>query len=127
MKKFIIASLLMLLAFNPREVKANEVVTAIATAYCPTGNLTATQTVPREGRTIAGKREWFGKTLVVFEDKGNGLEPQNYLGSFICEDTSKAGSPVASGRVVDILIEDYDRAVQFGAKKVIIYIIDSEG
>jgi len=127
MKKRILIAAAVLAMLIPQAVKANEIVNATATAYCPTGRLTATQTVPKEGRTIAGKREWFGKTLMVFEDKGYGIAPENYLGTFICEDTSKAGSPVAAGRVVDILIEDYERAVQFGSKKVIIYIIDSEG
>ena len=123
MKKGIIILLFSLLAFT-QPVKA-QTVTAWATAYCPTGNTTATGTIPKEGRTIAGKREWFGKILILFEDKGNGIEPQNYIGTYICEDIG--GATISSGAVVDVFIEDLQQAKIFGSKKVIIQIVESEG
>lgn len=124
-KGLIIAVLTLMFATGCTKRVDAETVRAIATAYCPTGRPTATGTIPKEGRTIAGKREWFGKTLIVFEDKGNGFEAENYIGTFICEDIG--GSTIQSGAVVDVLIDDYNRAVQFGAKKVIIQIVESEG
>lgn len=124
MKKIIFMLLIVIALMHPVTAKA-EIATAWATAYCPTGNLTATGTVPKEGRTIAGKREWFGKTLIVYEDKGNGIEPQNYIGTFICEDTGCEN--IQKGYVVDVFIEELEKAKQFGSKRVIIQIIESEG
>ena len=58
-KLFVVLSLAVAFIF-PISVKAEiQTVKAYATAYCPTGNKTATGTIPKEGRTIAGKREWF--------------------------------------------------------------------
>lgn len=105
--------------------KADEIHEVKATAYCYNSGQTATGTVPMEGRTLAGKREWFGKTVVVWENKGNGIEPQNYIGTFICEDTG--GEPIKKGYVVDVFIKDESRAKIFGSKDVIIQIIDAEG
>lgn len=124
MKKFLCFMLLIISVMTPVTVKA-EITTAWATAYCPTGNLTATGTVPKEGRTIAGKREWFGKILILFEDKGNGIEPQNYIGTYICEDIG--GETIQNGYVVDVFIEDLARAKEFGSKRVIIQVVESEG
>lgn len=103
-----------------------ETVTAYATAYNITGK-TATGTYTTEGRTIAGKREWFNKVLVVWEDPdGSGvIKPENYMGTYICEDTG--GENIQKGYVVDVYISDLERARQFGGKKVIITIIDGEG
>lgn len=116
--------LLTVIALTPCQVKA-ETVKAWATAYCLTGRPTATGTIPKEGRTIAGKREWFGKALIVYEDKGNGIEPQNYIGTYICEDIG--GENIQKGYVVDVFIEELTRAKQFGSKRVIIQIVESEG
>ena len=122
-KKGILIFIMLTLLF-PAKVKA-ETVTAWATAYCPTGHPTATGTIPKEGRTIAGKRAWFGKTLILYEDKGNGIEPQNYIGTYICEDIG--GESIQKGYVVDVFIEELSRAKAFGSKRVIIQIVESEG
>lgn len=111
------------------EVKATETTTEIlnvkATAYCYNSGTTATGTVPKEGRTLAGKREWFGKTAILYVDKGNGIESENYIGTYIVEDTG--GEPIRNGYVVDVFIEKYEDAKQFGSKKVIVVLIDAEG
>lgn len=106
-------------------VKADEFYRVKSTAYCYNSGKTATETVPKEGRTLAGKREWFGKTAIVWEDKGNGIEPENYIGTFICEDTG--GEPIRKGYVIDIFIKDYDRAIEYGNKDVIIQLIEADG
>lgn len=115
----------LLTIFAATRVKANEFLELKATAYCYNSGATATGTEPIEGRTLAGKREWFGKTVVMWENKGNGIEPQNYIGTFVCEDTG--GETIRKGYVVDVFITDHDRAIEFGCKKVIIQLIDAEG
>lgn len=124
MKKIIIALLIMLMAF-PVNVKAEDYLKVKATAYCYNSGTTATGTVPMEGRTLAGKREWFGKTAIVYFDEGNGIESKNYLGTFIVEDTG--GEPIQQGYVIDVFIEDYDEAIQFGSRDVIVVLVDAEG
>jgi len=123
MKRLILTTLFLILAFN-KPVKA-ETYTAKATAYCLKGT-TATGTTVTEGRTVASKREWFGKTMIIYENDGDGLiKPQNYIGTYIVEDTGCDN--IKKGYVVDIYIEDYYRAKQFGAKDIIFQIVDSEG
>lgn len=125
MKRFITALIVAILAVNAPVKAETEFYTAKATAYCINGT-TATGTHTTEGRTVASKKEWFGKTMVMFVDDGDGLmKPQNYIGTYIVEDTG--GKGVRSGKVIDVYIEDYDRAVEFGCKDVIIQIIDAEG
>lgn len=125
MKRIFFIALIILL-FNPAKVKANEIVNCIATAYSPTGNLTYTETVPRLG-VAAGKKEWLGKTAIVFWDDGDGLiKPQNYYTIISFEDLGGTKA-INAGRVIDIFLNTKEEAIQFGSKKVIIQIIDSEG
>lgn len=124
MRKLLILTAILILAF-PVKAKAHETLNIKATAYCYNSGQTATGTVPKEGRTLAGKREWFGKIACVWEDKGNGIEPENFIGNFVVEDTG--GDAIRKGRVVDVFIEDYERAMKFGSKDVIVVLIDAEG
>lgn len=109
----------------PQTVKADSVFFKTeATAYCITGK-TATGTYTQEGRTAAGRPEWFGKTLIIWIDDGSGqIKAENYIGTYVCEDTG--GEKVRNG-VLDIYIKDYDRAMQFGRKQVIVQLISAEG
>lgn len=125
MKKLIILMAAGLFLMFPKSVKADELITCKATAYCYNSGATATGTVPMEGRTLAGKREWFGKTAFVWENKGNGIQPENFIGMFIVEDTG--GEPIKKGYVVDVFIEEYLRAKEFGSKDVYIWLVDAEG
>lgn len=122
-KTLIIAALITLIIAKPCKA---ETVTAYATAYNITG-ITATGTYTTEGRTIAGKRDWFNKVLMVWEDPdGSGeIKPENYIGTYICEDTGCDN--IKNGYVVDVYISDLQRAKEFGSKRVIIKIIDCEG
>ena len=125
MKKMLIALLVVGGLTVPVKVQAAEIVQLKATAYCYNSGTTATGTEPEEGRTLAGKPEWFGKTAVIWEDKGNGIEPENYIGTYIVEDTG--GDPIKNGYVVDIFIKELQQAKIFGTKNVIIQLIDAEG
>ena len=125
MRRFLIALITAVIAFSTPVKADTEFHTAKATAYCLKGE-TATGTQVTEGRTIASKPEWFNKCMVMFEDDGDGvIKPENYLGTYIVEDTG--GEPIRKGYVIDVYIEDYDRAIQYGSKDVIFMIIDAEG
>lgn len=115
---------LMMICLVPTKVKAAELLNIEATAYCVTGT-TATGTQTTEGRTIAGHPNWYGYTAYVWEDKGNGIEEENFLGSFTVEDTGKKGGQVRNGKVVDIYLTDYDRCIQFGRKNVFVWLVES--
>lgn len=125
-KKLITILAALLLMFpKPTQAADIELHTAWATAYCITGT-TATGTQTTEGRTVAGMRDWFGQTLVMFLDDGDGLiKPQNYIGTYIVEDTG--GDTIKKGYVLDVYISDYQRAKEFGSKRIIFYLIDAEG
>jgi len=122
---FIFSLIYAIALFCLHQVSANEILQVKATAYCYNSGTTSTGTVPEEGRTLAGCPDWYGKTIVMWEDKGCGIQPENYIGTFICEDTG--GEPIRKGYVVDVFITEYERAKQFGSKNVIIQIIDAEG
>ena len=103
------------------EVETNDTYIEMqATAYCIDGT-TATGTHTRRG-ICAGKREWFGKTAVVYAD--NHGEIGDLIGIYKVEDTG--GKSIASGRVLDIWVPSYDEAIQFGRKKVHVYILNEE-
>ena len=126
MKKIIVSILLMLLILTPRTVNADEIRYVKATAYCLNKNLTAMETKPRYG-VVAGKREWLGKTCIAWLDDGDGLiKPENYFGTFCFEDLGGSDA-IKAGHVIDVWIEGYENAKNFGCKKMIIQIIDSEG
>lgn len=91
-----------------------------ATAYCIDGT-TATGTHTRRG-ICAGKREWFGKTAVVYAD--NHGEIGDLIGIYKVEDTG--GDPIRNGKVLDIWVPSYDEAIQFGRQKVHVYILNEE-
>lgn len=120
------ALLLGMMLMHPVSASANEIVKVTATAYAPTGNLTYTETVPRFG-VAAGKKEWLGKTAVVWFDDGDGIiKPQNYYSTFTFEDLG-GSKAIRNGYVIDIFMESEETAIQFGSKKVIVQIVDSEG
>ena len=100
---------------------------AWATAYCKTGT-TASGTQTTENRTVAGKPEWFGKTIWLWVDDGDGkIKEENYLGRYVVEDTGS--DPIKEGNVIDIYIPDKEACIQFGSKRVI-YILkegDTDG
>lgn len=124
-KIFLISALMVVMA-TPKEVKADEFLKVKATAYCLNKNLTAMETQPRYG-VVAGKREWLGSTMIAWLDDGDGqIKPENYYGTFSCEDVGGSDA-IKAGYVIDVWIEGYENAKNFGCKNMIIQIIDSEG
>lgn len=128
MKKRIFTVILAFILMIPTKTNAQEleIYKVIATAYSPTGNLTYTETIPRFG-VVAGKKEWLGCTMMIWFDDGDGIiKPQNFYGAFSCEDLG-GSQAIKNGKVIDIFLNTYDEAIQFGAKNVIIQIIKTEG
>lgn len=116
---------MMLLMLSPAAVKADEIHTAKATAYCLTGTTaTGTQTMP--GRTVASKPEYFGKVMYLWEDSGDHqIHSDNFIGMYVVEDTGSKN--IKLGYVIDVYIPEYEEAKKFGSKDVIYQIVDCEG
>ena len=124
MKKWIVAAGIVLTLINPKTVKADEIHTAWATAYCLKGT-TASGTNTRLG-IVASKKEWIGCTMVVWLDDGDGvIKPQNYLATYLIEDTGS--KTIRSGAVIDVWLPTYEECMEFGSKRVIFQIIDGKG
>lgn len=103
-----------------RETKEHKYHSMIATAYCLNGT-TATQTQTRKG-ICAGKREWFGQYAVVYAD--NNGEIGDLIGVYHVEDTG--GEAIRSGRVLDIWMPTEEECLEFGNKKVHVYLMKEE-
>lgn len=110
----------------PQKVKAEtEFHTAKATAYCLTGT-TATGSQTKEGHTVASKPEWYGMTMIMWEDPGDHqVHPDNYIGTYVVEDTGSES--IQKGWVVDVYIPNYEEAKRFGAKDIIFQLVEAEG
>lgn len=121
MKKMIII-LISLIVLFPTRVKADELLNIDATAYCVSGT-TATGTQTVEGRTAAGHPDWYGMTAYVWEDTGEGIQPENLIGVYTMEDTGKKGGKVRNGGCIDVYLTDYERCIEFGRKKVFVWLV----
>lgn len=126
-----IVSLFILLLF-PTSVRAEGLIVN-STAYVnPNNNPTCTGTTTIEGITVAGKREWIGRTVDiytisdngekelfgtrVFLDTGYGVDSQKYPGL----------GTIQSGETVDIYFEDLSAAKQWGNRRVYIEFKEEE-
>lgn len=94
-----------------------------ATAYCY-GEITCTGKKVREGYAAMSKR-YLGMTAVVYEADENG-EARDYIGTYEIEDTG-GDERIRNGNCIDIYIPDYDKAVEFGRKQVVVYLIKAKG
>ena len=90
-----------------------------ATAYCING-ITASGTKTRVG-IAAAKREWLGKTAIVYTADKYG-NPEEFVGNYKIEDTG--GEAISSGRVIDIWLPTHEECIYFGRKKVYVMVID---
>jgi 3D (Asp-Asp-Asp) domain-containing protein len=77
--------------------------TVLSTAYAPTGNLTYTETVPMEGRTIA-----VDKNVIPL---GTKVHIKGY-GDYIAEDTGG----LVKGKRIDIFMDSKRDCIEFGVK-----------
>lgn len=97
------------------------------TAYCLPG-ITASGEPVREGICATGKKEWIGKTIVLYQRLPDGNVGE-IIGIYECKDTGCRSS------VIDVWFPDLDKCQEFmnrvyenGCKgKVFIQVIDAEG
>lgn len=94
-----------------------------ATAYCY-GTTTCTGKQVREGYAAMSKR-YLGMTAIVYELDEKG-QPFEYMGTYEIEDTG-GDYRIKNGNCIDIYIPDYDAAVEFGRKQVVVYLIEAKG
>ena len=94
-----------------------------ATAYCY-GATTCTGKKVREGYAAMSKR-YLGMTAFVYEADENG-EPLHYIGTYEIEDTG-GDERIKNGNCIDIFIPDYNAAIEFGRKQVVVYLIEAKG
>ena len=117
---FLILFLLEINKVSAAELPEIEIRKCWATAYCDSGT-TASGTQTTAGRTLAAMRTDFGKIAQLYLDDGDGIiRRENFIGEYICEDTG--GEPIRKGYVVDVYIPDYETAMEFGAKRVIVLL-----
>lgn len=85
MKK-VVAVLMLCLLMIPQKVYAQDFIEVEVTYYIPTGNLTKTETVPKEGRTIAVDPDVIplGSCVALWN------EDNEFMGYFEAEDTGSA-------------------------------------
>lgn len=89
-----------------------------ATAYCLSGKTASGERV-RQG-IVASKPEWIGKKIAVYNEGKNG-ELGSFIGYFDVKDTGS--KPIREGRVIDIWMPSYDQCMQFGRRKVVVYVM----
>lgn len=84
------------------------------TCYLPTGNKTASGTVPMQFRTVAARREDLGKTCLVYAIKKDGtLGELIFIG--ICEDTG-GHIGLRNGERIDIFMDNETEMRKFVKK-----------
>lgn len=93
-----------------------------ATAYCD-GTTRCDGKPVRQG-VCAGKKEWYGKVIALYENK-NG-NPGEFLGYYECLDTG-GDSRIKDGKCVDVYNHSKEWCINFGRKKVLAVIIEGEG
>lgn len=95
-----------------------------ATAYCnEAGNLTSTGTKTIENLTCAFSPKYYGWSADVYENDNGKVG--TFIGSYIVQDTG--GNDIRSGKVIDIYMEERTDAINFGRKKVIVFLTKAEG
>lgn len=93
------------------------------TCYLPTGRPTASGVMPRRG-IMAGKREWLGKTALIYERDGDTVGDLIGIYEILDTGTGKDGA-IKDGRAVDIFCETEDGIIP--TQKIWIQIVDAKG
>jgi len=96
---------------------------AEATYYCDDG-ITASGKQVRSG-IAAAKKEWIGKTAILYEADQDGSVGQ-LIGIYEIEDTG-GDQRIKDGKVIDIYLEDYGQCVENGRVDVYVQIVDAKG
>ena len=107
----------------PVSAKEPELNKSWLTCYLPTGNPTASGVMPRRG-IMAGKREWLGKTALIYERDGDKVGDLIGIYEIFDTGTGKDGA-IKEGRAVDIFCETEDEIIP--TQKIWIQIVDAKG
>lgn len=94
-----------------------------ATAYCY--GTTRCDGDPIRDGICAGKKEWYGKVIALYEQDENG-QLGKFIGYYDCLDTG-GDYRIKEGNCIDIYIPSYNDCIQFGRRKCLAMIIDGEG
>ena len=93
------------------------------TCYLPTGRPTASGVMPRRG-IMAGKREWLGKTALIYERDGDKVG--DLIGIYEVLDTGVGyDNAIIEGRAVDVFCET--EADIIPTQKIWVQIVDADG
>ena len=107
----------------PVHAKEPELKKSWLTCCLPTGNPTASGVMPRRG-IMAGKREWLGKTALIYERDGDKVGDLIGIYEILDTGTGKDGA-IKEGRAVVIFCERESDIIP--TQKIWIQIIDADG
>lgn len=97
------------------------------TCYCYNSGVTAAGTKPKQGLTVAGRKEWMGKACVLYRINEEG-EIGDLIGMYQFLDTG--GELISQGKRIDVyrntLDECHDWVNEYG-DYVYMQVIDVEG
>ncbi|WP_343247752.1 3D domain-containing protein [Diplocloster hominis] len=87
----------------------------MSTAYCETGNPTASGKWPREGVTVAVDPDVIpiGSAVMLWDEDGE------WIGIYEAQDTGR----LIKGRIVDLYIQNRSQCIEYGRKRVYIRVI----
>ena len=100
------------------------------TAYNPTGKQCCDGTWPVEGVTVAGKKSWLGRSCrLYYLGKDNTIG--KLIGTYTFHDTGFGHDPdgdgigsIETGERIDLFMDSYTQAVNWGVQKVWIEFLD---
>lgn len=94
-----------------------------ATAYCY-GTTTCTGKQVREG-IAAMSKSYLGMTAHVYTRNDEG-HPVDFIGTYEIEDTG-GDYRIKNGSCIDIFMDSYEDAINFGRQDVVVYLVDAKG
>lgn len=119
--KTLLKLLILLLTLSSITITANASYKAYGYCACEkccgkTDKITYSETIAREGRTIATDAKYLGKTALIYED---GV----LIGIYECEDV---GGDI-KGNVIDVYHEKHSDALKFGVHECEVIFVDAKG
>lgn len=86
-----------------------------STAYCETGQPTASGKWPREGVTVAVDPDVIpiGSAVMIWDETGE------WMGIYEAQDTGR----LVKGRIIDLYIQDYTECIDYGRQTIYVRVI----
>ncbi|MBU9745870.1 3D domain-containing protein [Lachnospiraceae bacterium ASD3451] len=86
-----------------------------STAYCETGNPTASGKWPREGVTVAVDPDVIpiGSAVMIWDEAGE------WMGIYEAQDTGR----LIKGRIIDLYIQDYASCIDYGRQTIYVRVV----